>query len=67
MKFTIDRFEEEFAIVELANKEMISIPRSILPIEAKEGDIISVSVEQGETEERRKRIQSKFDRLFCGE
>lgn len=67
MKFTIDRFEGEFAIVELENKEMLDIPKGILPIEAKEGDIISVSVEQGETEERKERIQSKFDRLFCGD
>lgn len=67
MKFTIDRFEGEFAIVELENKEMLDIPKAILPIEAKEGDIISVSVEQGETEERKERIQSKFDRLFCGD
>ncbi|MDR7855460.1 DUF3006 domain-containing protein [Tissierella sp.] len=67
MKITIDRFEEEFAIVELENKEMINIPRVILPIEAKEGDIITISVDQGETEERKNRIQSKFDRLFCGD
>lgn len=67
MKFTIDRFEEEFAIVELENREMVEIPKAILPIEAKEGDIINISVEERETEDRKKRIQDKFDRLFCGE
>lgn len=65
MRFTIDRFEEEFAIVELENGEIIEIPRSILPMEAKEGDIVSIAVEKTETEERKKRIQNKFDRLFC--
>lgn len=67
MRFTIDRFEEEFAIVELENGDMVEIPRAILPIEAKEGDILSITIEKDETEERKKRIQSKFDRLFCGE
>lgn len=67
MKFTIDRFEEEFAIVELENGEIIEIPRIILPYEAKEGDIVSTYIEKSETEERKKRIQGKFDRLFCGE
>lgn len=67
MKFTIDRFEEGFAMVELENGEILEIPRSILPIEAKEGDIISITVEKNETEDRRKRIQGKFDRLFCGD
>lgn len=67
MKFTIDRFEEDFAIVELEDKTMIEIPRIIIPKEAKEGDIILLSIEETETEERRERIQSKFDRLFCGE
>ncbi|CAK7045978.1 DUF3006 domain-containing protein [Tissierella carlieri] len=67
MKITIDRFEEEFAIVELENGEIIEIPKVILPIEAKEGDVVSITVEKTETEERKKRIQNKFDRLFCSE
>jgi hypothetical protein len=67
MKFTIDRFEEDFAIVELENKDTIEIPRIIIPEEAKEGDIISITIEKAETDERKERIRGKFDRLFCGE
>ncbi|MSU00436.1 DUF3006 domain-containing protein [Tissierella pigra] len=67
MKFTIDRFEEDFAIVELENKDTIEIPRIIIPEEAKEGDIISITIEKDETDKRKERIQGKFDRLFCGE
>lgn len=65
MRFTIDRFEGELAIVELENKEIIEIPKAILPLEAKEGDIIATSVDVGETEERKRRIQEKFESLFC--
>ena len=67
MKFTIDRFEDNYAIVELENGEMEEIPRSLLPEEAKEGDTISINKEEGETEERKKRIENKFNNLFCKE
>lgn len=64
MKFIIDRFEGEFAIVELENKEMIDISRRLLPLDAKEGDTINVIIDRIETENRRERIQNKFDNLF---
>ena len=40
MKFTIDRFEGEFAILEDENRNIENILRSFLPIDAKEGDIL---------------------------
>lgn len=64
MKFIIDRFEGDFAVVELENKEMLDIPRRILPLDSKEGDIVSISIDEIETNERRKTIQDKFDSLF---
>lgn len=67
MRFTIDRFEGELAIVELENREIIEIPKAILPMEAKEGDIIIISVDEKETQDRKKRIQEKFESLFCEE
>lgn len=67
MKFIIDRFEGEFAIVELENKKMIDMPIILLPPDAKEGDIINISIDQIETENKRKRIQDKFDSLISDE
>ena len=64
MRFIIDRFEGDFAIVELENREIVDIPRVVLPIEAKEGDSIIVSIDEVETESRKKRIQNKFNSLF---
>lgn len=64
MRFIIDRFEGDFAIVELENREIVNIPRVALPIEAKEGDSIIVSIDEVETESRKKRIQDKFNSLF---
>ena len=67
MKFTIDRFEEDYAIVELEDGQMEEIPRGLLPQDAKEGDIISLVKEEDEGEERKKRIENKFNNLFCKE
>jgi hypothetical protein len=56
MKFTIDRFEDEYAIVELEDETMIDILKCALPPEAKEGDIISVEIDLGETAKRKEYI-----------
>ena len=64
MILIIDRFEGNFAVVELENKEYVNIPKSAIPMEAKEGDIISVIIEQEETEKRRLEIKKRFSKLF---
>jgi DUF3006 family protein len=49
MKIIIDRFEEEFVVAELENKQMINIPKVIMPTNAKEGDVISIEIDDGES------------------
>jgi len=56
MNFTIDRFEGEVAVIELENKKMINISKEILPINAKEGDIISVNIDDKSTAQRKESI-----------
>lgn len=38
----IDRFEGDYAVVEWNGSEMKDIPRSLLPKECKEGDVIEI-------------------------
>lgn len=64
MKFTIDRFEGSFAVVELGNGDMIDIPKAIVPCEAKEGDILKIVIDKEEAEDRKTRIEDKFRRLL---
>nr|WP_300004292.1 DUF3006 domain-containing protein [Tissierella sp.] len=64
MKFIIDRFEGDFAVVELSNREMIDIPVCMIPPEAKEGDTLKIIIDEEETLRRKKRIEEKFKRLF---
>lgn len=64
MKFVIDRFEEEYAVVELENKDIVNIPIKILPKEVKEGDVIKILVDYEETAIREELIKEKFNNLF---
>lgn len=64
MKVIIDRFEGEFAIVELENKEVIDMPIDLVPKDAKEGDILEVRIDKEETEKRKKAISSLTEGLW---
>ncbi|AUN05065.1 DUF3006 domain-containing protein [Clostridium botulinum] len=64
MKGIIDRFEENFAVVELEDKKMINIDKNIIPKKAKEGDVINI---EGDiitlNEKERKRLKKEIDKL----
>lgn len=64
MKLIIDRFEGEWAVVELENMDMINIPIQIVPSFAKEGDTLKIIVDENETFSRKKRLEEKFKTLF---
>ncbi|GAW92476.1 DUF3006 domain-containing protein [Calderihabitans maritimus] len=61
----IDRFEGDMAVIEY-NGKTFDLPRSLLPKEAKEGDVLKLSIEvdKEETEKRRKKIEKLMDDLF---
>lgn len=62
----IDRFESDFAIVEYESGKTFNLPRFLLPPEAREGDVITltVKVDSSGTKERRKNIGRLMDDLF---
>lgn len=64
MKFIIDRLEGKKAIVELESKKIIEINQEILPKEAKEGDILEISILKDETKEKRDKLSEKFNSLI---
>jgi uncharacterized ferredoxin-like protein len=64
VKLIIDRFEGEYAVVELQDKSMVNIPKKILPAEAGEGDIISIVIDKDETEKRKQEIQKLAEDLW---
>jgi hypothetical protein len=65
MQIIIDRFEDKTAVCEKPDRSMIDIPRSKLPKEAKEGDVLiiegnSIRIDTITTEKRRKNAESKM-------
>ncbi|WP_130862388.1 DUF3006 domain-containing protein [Bacilliculturomica massiliensis] len=65
MNYTIDRFEGDFAVIELEDGAHADMPRALIPPEAKEGDALTITVNVSLTEERRKRIGRLMDDLFA--
>ena len=49
MRYIVDRFENEYAIIELENGEFVDIPKKALPFDASEGSIIEVITLNDET------------------
>lgn len=65
MRYTIDRFEGNLAVVELEDKSFVNIPIVALPPEAKEGDIILAVIDDKGTAERRKKIEGMMKDLWA--
>jgi hypothetical protein len=69
MKVIIDRFEENFAVCEKEDKEMIKIEKSKLPLNSKEGDVLIINGEnitfhEEETNARREIMRKHMGSLW---
>ena len=62
MRVVIDRLEGDFAVVELSDGSVWSVPRALF-CGAVEGDCFVISKDGREKERRGKRVQEEFDRL----
>lgn len=64
MKIIIDRFEGNIAVVELPNGKTIDCPKELLPENAKEGNIIKISIDEEATKEKLNKVTERMNRLF---
>lgn len=64
MNLIIDRFEGEYAVMELESGTHANMPRVLLPTEAREGDTVSIQIDKQATEGRKQRIGSLMNSLF---
>ena len=64
-RFTIDRFEGQWAVLETPEGKTINYPRNLLPKGAKEGDVFDLNIDMNQeaTEERKKNIKGRVDDL----
>lgn len=63
MKVIIDRFEGEFAVVEMDDRKKVNMPKILIP-KAKEGDIIEIKVDSDETNKRREEINKLMNDVW---
>ncbi len=64
MQVIIDRFDGNFAVVELDNGETVNMPRKLVPKGAKEGDVVDIRINEETTLERRQRIENMMKDLW---
>jgi len=64
-RFTIDRFEAQWAVLETPEGKTINYPRNLLPKGAKEGDVfdLNIDISKEATEERKTNIKGRVDDL----
>ena len=67
-KYIVDRFEEDFIVLEKETGGSIDIKRELLP-DAERGDVLIEEngvflIDEQETLERKKRISEKMNKLF---
>lgn len=64
----VDRFEGEFAVIELENKKIINIEKNKIPIETMVGDVLNIdnyiTINLAETEKRKKHIEKLSENLW---
>lgn len=63
MKVTIDRFEGEYAVVEIDKGQFVNLPK-VLVKNAEEGDVVSIEIDKGETKSRKEKIENLMNDLF---
>ncbi len=64
MKIVIDRFEGNFAVVELPGDKTVSLPKELLPENAKEGSILSIVLDETETDKKLRKNTERMKKLF---
>lgn len=63
MRVILDRYEGDYAVVELESGKLVNMPR-MLAMNAEEGDIIELRILEKETDERKAYIQNLANQLF---
>ena len=63
MRWIIDRFEGDFAVIE-SNGICFNIPKQALPSAVTEGDVLEISVNAEESEFKEKELKDRLKKLF---
>lgn len=63
MEVIVNRIEGNYLILELENGNVIDVPKELIP-EAKEGDIITIVIDQEKTKRKKEEIENLVNSVF---
>ena len=63
MKVIIDRFEGEFAVVEIDEGVFADLPKVLIP-DAKVGDVINIAIDEAATKSRKEAVLDLMNQVF---
>ena len=63
MEVIVDRIEGEYVVVEMPDGQMVNLAKKLVP-KAKEGDVISIKIDNTKTEKREKHIKELMADVF---
>ena len=63
MDVIVDRIEGDYALVEIEKGKMCNLPIELVP-DVKEGDVVTIAINKGKTEERKKTIEELMNSVF---
>ena len=63
MKWIIEKFEEDLAVIE-CNNLYFNIPKSTLPTNVCEGDILEITINVAETKSQKENLNNRLKNLF---
>lgn len=67
MRIIIDRIEADIAVVETEEGLVVQMPKSLIPLDAKEGDMLLITIDEVGTVNRRQEITSLMEELWDDE
>ena len=67
MRIIIDRIEADIAVVEREDGLVVQMPKSLIPLDAKEGDVLLITIDEVGTVNRKQEISSLMEELWDDE
>lgn len=63
MEVIVNRVEGNYLVLELEDGNIVDVPKELIP-EAREGDIIRISIDKEETDKKKEEMQELVDSVF---
>lgn len=63
--WTIDRLEGDLAVLEVEEGKTVTVPKTALPEDAQEGDVLRITIDREKTTAREAEIKALMEDVFA--